>query len=467
MKRGTMSASKLSDYSYRGILLANAAPGVQPIPSRDLVGRIGGANSVTGFSAWPGLLTWGRPRFSLGNGSDVLYAGLAPRMGGRDMSPVEVEQSIEQADGISHAILPPLWAMRSSHRRTDAYTDCLGFGHLYYRELTDRVVLSTSARALGLTDTGGLCDEALAVQSLVGWQLGVRTMFAGVNKIHAGGRISVRDGRLEATRAAPTEAVITSSQPDIDCARLLRNFMNSYLDDHPDAELQLTGGLDSRILLAAIPPARRKNVAVMTLAVPSATEDVGLASRIAQQYGMQHKILDMSGLAELSPAEALELTLTAARRLDSAADPIALAAVDFAELSADPGPRIAGLGGEVLRGFYYFGHVRHTPVTKARVERLARWRIMANEAAPRQMFDDGFAAWASNFVVEDLYREFKATGAPWSIATDQFYLGQRMHRWAGVLASASAMDRTIVNPMLDAEFLSIARGVAAGAEEEC
>jgi asparagine synthase (glutamine-hydrolysing) len=40
-------------------------------------------------------------------------------------------------------------------------------------------------------------------------------------------------------------------------AGLLRGVSRDYLDEHPDLVLQLSGGLDSRIQLAAIPPARR------------------------------------------------------------------------------------------------------------------------------------------------------------------------------------------------------------------
>ena len=54
--------------------------------------------------------------------------------------------------------------------------------------------------------------------------------------------------------------------------------MIRYLEDHPDAELQLTGGLDSRILLAAIPPSMRRNSRVMTLTVPD-SEDSSHCSR--------------------------------------------------------------------------------------------------------------------------------------------------------------------------------------------
>ena len=38
-----------------------------------------------------------------------------------------------------------------------------------------------------------------------------------------------------------------------DAAQMLREYMNAFLDDYPDAILQLTGGQDSRLLLSAVP----------------------------------------------------------------------------------------------------------------------------------------------------------------------------------------------------------------------
>jgi asparagine synthase (glutamine-hydrolysing) len=85
--------------------------------------------------------------------------------------------------------------------------------------------------------------------------------------------------------------------------------------------------------------------------------------------------------------------------------------------------------------------------------------MFTNEAAPTGMLDPEFAEWARESAIDEIHREFVATGLPWFPAMDEFYLGQRMHRWAGVLASANAMERSIVNPMLDHEFLGISRAV--------
>ena len=53
-----------------------------------------------------------------------------------------------------------------------------------------------------------------------------------------------------------------------------------------------------------------------------------------------------------------------------------------------------------------------------------------------------------------------ATGREWLAATDDFYLYQRMQRWAGVTDTAVCLDRSVVNPMLDDRFISLAQAMS-------
>ena len=158
----------------------------------------------------------------------------------------------------------------------------------------------------------------------------------------------------------------------------------------------------------------------------------------------------------IDPAEAYALCLDAARRLDYTADPIAHAALTFAEARSEPGPRISGLGGEVARGFYYLGPPTKAPVTRTRAERLARWRMFVNESVPAEALDPSFAEWARDFATQEVVRVLAETGRPWMAATDDLYLHHRMQRWGGVTETAVCLDREIVNPMLDDRFISIA-----------
>jgi asparagine synthase (glutamine-hydrolysing) len=141
------------------------------------------------------------------------------------------------------------------------------------------------------------------------------------------------------------------------------------------------------------------------------------------------------------------------------ADPLAHAALTFAEARAEPGPRIGGLGGEVARGFYYLGRATSAPVTRKRVERLTRWRMFANESVSADALDPAFSSWAQEFAVSEVLRLSSSSGCEWPAATDEFYLDQRMQRWAGVTDTAVCFERVAANPMLDDRFIAIARGL--------
>jgi asparagine synthase (glutamine-hydrolysing) len=142
------------------------------------------------------------------------------------------------------------------------------------------------------------------------------------------------------------------------------------------------------------------------------------------------------------------------------ADPLAHAALSFAEARAEPGARIGGLGGEVARGFYYLGPATTAPVTRKRVERLTRWRMFVNESVSADALQPAFSSWARDFAVSEIYTLSAATGRDWMGATDEFYLYQRMQRWAGVTDTAVCFDRVASNPMLDDRFIGIARTLA-------
>ena len=115
-------------------------------------------------------------------------------------------------------------------------------------------MLSSSWLAGGVGGAAGLDRAAVAVQSLLGWQLGQRTLFDGVRKLDPGA--IARLGRDGVHVQRPTSRTGDPIEPRGGGARggcLLRTSLNALLDDHPDAVLQLTGGMDSRLLLSAIP----------------------------------------------------------------------------------------------------------------------------------------------------------------------------------------------------------------------
>ena len=363
--------------------------------------------------------------------------------------------------GAEQLIMPPFGVLIGDPLGVTLQADSMGLRQLYHGSRPGIAALSTSAGLLARVLGGGLDHEAIAVQSRLGWQLGQRTLFADVTKLIPGARARLAQGQLDLevpTRSVPAPIDVDDAVEQ--AADLLTEALEHYLDDRPDAVLQLTGGQDSRLLLSAIPADRRRGLCAMTLGGPG-DPDVVTAATIAARYGMRHEVHAMDGLDAMDPGEAWARCRQAALLLDGMSDPLAFAALAWAEDKFEAAPRLSGLGGEVARGFYYLGSGREVPVTAERAKRLADWRMFVNEAVEPEALTAAFVSWAHPMTEQDVYAHLQRTGKSWLAATDDLYLNHRMQRWAGVTETAWCQRREITNPMLDHAFLELAQRLSS------
>lgn len=356
---------------------------------------------------------------------------------------------------------PPFAALGETPAGLRLATDLMGFRPLYRCEHDDWKAVSTSARLLWLMRGGGLDRRGVLLQSQLGWQVGSVTPFEGVRALDRGESIELSAGGLRSDFApvpAPRPGAMRLQDGIDRAASVLREVLDRYLEDTPAPVLQLTGGQDSRIVLSAIPPARRRGITVMTLSVPGA-EDVRIAGLIAGRYGMPHLVRGLSDIALLSSEEWFRRVLAAAVWHDCMADPLARAITGWAEESFPQGERLSGLGGEIARGFYYTGWVRPTPISREKSEALAKWRMLANDAVDSDALAVGHREDAQRIAIDQIHAALVDAGPEWFSATDDLYL-HRMHRWAGLSESAVTFSRTLVNPMLDHRFIEVARNLS-------
>ena len=408
-----------------------------------------------------GLLvaTWGGLDLAA-DGSLLLSRG--PRRRDRDLGADEMANLLGRRDGAALArVLPPFAAFRRlAVDEAVAVTDALGFRHLYYAQWEGSAGVSTSARLLASIGGCSLDHESLTLQSLLGWQVGQSTLFQGVTKLGPGELVSLHGGRLRLQGGRGVDPPRLGLDEAVEAAAaMLSAYLTAYVSDHPDATLQLTGGQDSRILLSAIPRELRRGLTAITLKVPNSV-DAQIAGDIASQWGLRHHVEELESLDAMDAGQALELCVQASERLEGMADPLALAGLTMAERRFEQGHRIAGLGGEVARGFYYFGNPRGTTVSRARVARLAAWRMFANEAIDPAALSTQLRDGVRERAIDRIFGLMTTTGKDWLAATDDFYLYQRMQRWAGVTDTAVCLDRSVVNPMLDDRFIAIAQAMS-------
>lgn len=386
----------------------------------------------------------------------------------RDLSTVDIPALLAAGTDLER-LLPPFAAAHRGYPGGEitVANDWLGIRQLYWWQGRDAAAVSTSARALAALTGAGLDETGLGAQAMIGWQIGDLTIFEGVHAFPPATIATLAAGRLSLRRyAAPLDQ--QGRPPALDdaveeMAGILARFQASYLEEHGDSVLQLTGGHDSRILLGAIPEQSRAGLRALTLGAAS-DPDVVIAGRLASRYGMVHQVCHLDEDGAATPVQAHALSLTAARELECAASPMALAPLLGVESRLEQGHRLSGLGGEVARGFYYAGQPTGAQTSPRLVERLARWRVFSNEAVENDALDPDFAAAAQERTLARMAELF-APG-DWLRATDDFYLYQRMHRWAGAHGSVAAVRRYTVNSMFDRRFIELALAVAPADKRE-
>ena len=369
----------------------------------------------------------------------------------------------QDAAALSAETLPPFAAIgvSDSWHQATVVTDAVGFRQMFMCQRDTWTGVSTSARVLAALGGRGLDREALAVQTLVGWQVGQATLFEGVTKLAPGARVTLSDGRGIVSLPSPIPLVpIALDDAVATVAETLRTLLRAYVSDHPDVILQLSGGQDSRIILSAIPPEMRRELRAMTFDSPGSA-DTPVAVTLSDRVGLRHQVGSLNLSSNFEPDEAYSLTRHASIQLDSMSDPLSMAGNFLIERQFDQDHRLGGDGGEVARGFYYFGPIRDDlQVTRGRVEKLAGWKMFANEAADPMALATPFRKSARDIAIDRIHAAMARTGRDWWSATDDFYLSQRVQRWTGLRTSAVCFARSTDNPMLDERFISAVRRLA-------
>ena len=410
--------------------------------------------------AW--LTSWGHdPRLPTAE-RPLLLSGPA-RRDGAVVSDGRVAQLLRDGDAAELGrFLPPFAAVGESVGGLRIVTDRMGFRQVFRCRGPSWDAVSTSAMLLAQLLHQGWNDEAVLLQSQLGWQLAERTLYSGVMKLAPGESVLLLGSEMRVAKHTdePVDPGSTKLDDAVDDASAtLSQWMKRYLDEAVDPLLQLTGGMDSRLVLSAIPPGRRPGLRAMTLDVPGSA-DATVARAIADHSRLEHRVISLDGLESVPAREWFERVRTTAQAHDGMLNPIAKAATEWAEERLDQGNRLGGLGGEIARGFYYTGLVRPLHVSRRRSERLARWRMLANEAVEAVALHPRHRPGAPTVALDAIHAALVAGGDEWFTATDELYYRHRMPRWAGLAESIASTRRHLMNPMLDPQFICIVRNLS-------
>lgn len=360
----------------------------------------------------------------------------------------------------------PFAALVPDGRAVLGVCDPYGLRGLYWYQGDGWAALGSSATALAAVARAELDPVAVGAFALLGSYLDDRTPFLGVRRLRGGEHAVLRAGGVdvverdpEAPRGRPT------SRQDLvaEGVAAARAGVAACLRAHPEASLELSGGLDSRLVLAAIPPPRRLGRAALTID-HQGSGDAGVAAVLAQRTGLRHEIVPAAALADLPPERALALCRSAAREQDHMGNPVAQAILDWVEAQLPQTPRLSGQNGEYLRGYYYAGQPPLQRTSPAAVRRLARWRLFANEQVDPGLFAPGFHDDAVAATMQALVARFEGFAGDWLQRTDEYYLHERMARWVGTNYTSAARRRPVLAPFFHPDWVEWGRRAPARAK---
>lgn len=347
-------------------------------------------------------------------------------------------------------------AFISSDSSITAVTDASGTGGAYSTSSRNLRILSSRSLLAHLvaradddsTSYPSIHLDPMAIRNIAnsGYLHAGRTSFVGVDSIPPQSSLSLnpwgssfrsidvpfQEGSDDSPWQAPRDTVESISESLVDAFKPLRG---------ENLSLSLTGGRDSRILLAAAGHVDNLTVSTQTRGEAD-NPDVVLAQRLASAMNVPHHLQ----LPERSAPNILlgeDPSTRISRVLDmhdwsvSAWDD----APDYGAYSVRPS--MSGVGGEILRG----GMVRIN-VDRMESSQLSASLLNVVAGAPKNFYP-GLNDAAKN---DASYYSGIARTYPYE-AGDRFYRLERNNRWVSIRRSVARLRSNAIDPLLDNRFL--------------
>ena len=178
------------------------------------------------------------------------------------------------------------------------FNDRYGLERLYWHETEDAVFFASEAKALlrVLPDLRAFDREGVAQFLAFGCTLGQATLFRGVQLVPGGSLWSFQNGKCQKRKYFSPKS--WESQPILSAEAFVAEFQETfqrilprYFDSKSRTGIALTGGQDSRMIMACLPKTGEQPVCYTFSGENRDTLDALLAAQIAEVCGLEHRIL--------------------------------------------------------------------------------------------------------------------------------------------------------------------------------
>ena len=184
-------------------------------------------------------------------------------------------------------------------RRALLFNDRYGSERLYLAEKAGTTYFASEAKALLriLPELRALDDEGVAQFLRYGSTLNGRTLFRGICALPGGTLLSIERGIARRQRRYFVPEAWEAQQP-LDEAEFESQFREAFLRALPayftsdvPIGISITGGLDTRMILACMPALARAPIAYTFGGQTHKTLDARIGARVAQAKGLDHHLL--------------------------------------------------------------------------------------------------------------------------------------------------------------------------------
>jgi len=402
----------------------------------------------TGSGAWlAGAGCW----FYGGSNSSPALQSLMCDIGGNVTADRSIDTQLGELDGI--------FLLAGGDRDGEGFhviTDRLGTLHGFKATIGNCLVICTSSlilAAIGSYQWDPVsCREFLAT----GIIYEQRTLFTGIEKLKPATCYHFRNGReqsahryWDAFRFMARTAPANSSRDAL--AHAIQRSLNTIYRNFPKPVLDLTGGLDSRLVLGA---ALKAGLDIDVVVNGSEKDpDVIVSSEIAKTFGLRHlhQIPRVQSPEDLWAKVKLSLPLA-----DGECDALQYAATFdvHTRLASQFDVSINGSNGEICKGYWW---ELLAPFTGTRTTFDASGvaaKRFAYEGEPDGLFSFRFDGNLASHFAGVIQRANQGLEASLNTAKmDNVYLALRMQRWQGRIASATSRIWPIASPFMFREFL--------------
>jgi asparagine synthase (glutamine-hydrolysing) len=242
------------------------------------------------------------------------------------------------------------------------FNDRYGSERIYWHEREGVTYFASEAKALlaVLPELRAFDDRGVADYLAFGSTLGHRTLFRGVAMLPGASLWSFGPDGRNVRKGCYFDPAQWEAQPALDApafsaafAETFKRVLPRYLTTTPQIGISLTGGLDTRMIMACLPPDRVPPLSYTYAGPDGETLDCRLGERLAQLRGLGHHKLRIGGDFLQNYGKYVDRTVYVT---DGCAGALGAHELYFSALARQLAPiRLTGnFGSEVLRGMSIF-----------------------------------------------------------------------------------------------------------------